>query len=80
MRWFHHRSIVILDDVDVNHAGGYIWPSLLLLQLLHEFNALRRELFLITVEVLGIDQPLGRIVLLLLFVIHGACAPSAAVV
>ena len=38
---------------------------------MHDFDALRRQLFLVAVEILRIYQPLRRVVLLLLFV-HGA--------
>ena len=34
---------------------------------MHDFDALRRKLFLVIIEILRIDQPLRRIVLLLLF-------------
>ena len=34
---------------------------------MHDLDALRRQLFLVVVEILRIDQPLRRVVLLLLF-------------
>ena len=39
---------------------------------MHDFDALRRELFLVVVEILGVYQPLRRVVLLLLLGGHGA--------
>ena len=47
LRCVHHGPIiVVLYDVNVDHASGDVRPSLLLLQLLHELDALRREIFL----------------------------------
>ena len=63
----HHRPIIVLDDVYIDHTSWDIWPSLLRLQLMYYFHTLCCELFLIAIEILGVYKPLRRVVLLLLF-------------
>ena len=63
----HHRPIIVLDDIYIDHTSWDIWPSLLRLQLMYYFHTLGCELFLIAIKILGVYKPLRRVVLLLLF-------------
>ena len=51
LRCIHHCPIVVLDYIDIDHASGDIRPLLLSLQLLHDFDALRCQVFLLWVEI-----------------------------
>ena len=68
LRGVHHGSIIVLNNVDIYHASLNVGPSLLCLQLLHDFYPLTSQVFLVTIKVaiiMVVDEALWRVVLLL---------------
>lgn len=67
LRGVHHGPVIVLNNVDIYHACLNVWPSLLCLQLLHDFYPLTSQVFLVTIKVaiIMVDEALRRVVLLL---------------